>query len=160
MAGQQLDHLNHGGYSEFVSPSLTVSRPLSRRLEGSINLQPALLVNQPTKQPPTDERQTVWAAVLDVGLRWYPFPARWSWQPFVEVNAGILGASHRVPARGTDFNFNAQSGVGVLLPYGERWHPYIAARWYHISNGNLGYRNPSWDYWAVVAGGKLSFKPS
>ena len=158
-AGQHLLDLNHGGFAEFVSPSVSIGQPLSRRLEGFVNLQPALLVFQPVTQPPTADRETVWAAVLDVGLRWYPAPASWKWTPFLDAMAGVLGASHRVPAKGTNFNFNVQSGAGLLLPLGDRWHPYVAVHWYHISNGNLGNRNPSWDFWSIGVGGRLGFRP-
>ena len=159
VAGQRLLNTNSGGFSEFVSPSISIARPLSRRFEGSINLQPALLISQPTTQPPTNDREVVWAAALDVGLRWYPAPSGWKWTPFVEILGGVLGARHRVPALGTNFNFHAQDGVGVILPLGERWHPFVVARWYHISNGDLGHRNPSWDYWSIGVGGKLNFTP-
>lgn len=158
-AGQQLQHINPGGYSEFVSPSFGIARPLSRRLQGWISLQPALVISQPTTEPPTRDREAVWAAVLDIGVRYYPAPADWKWVPFVEFYGGVLGARHRVPASGTSFNFHAQDGVGLILPLGERWHPFVVARWYHISNGNLGHRNPSWDYWSIGVGSKLDLKP-
>ena len=159
LAGQRLPHTNPGGFSEFVSPSVGIARSLSRRLEGWIQLQPALMISQPRTQPPTDDRETVWAAVLDIGLRFYPSPADWKCVPFVEVFGGVIGASRRVPAAGTNFNFHAQDGVGLILPLGKRWHPFVAARWYHISNGSLGRRNPSWDYWSVGVGAKVDVKP-
>jgi hypothetical protein len=159
IAGQRLVANNSAGFSEFVSPSVSIARPLSRRLEGSIILLPALVISQPTKQPPTADRETVWAAGLDLGLRLYPAPSEWRWVPFVDFLAGVVGARHRTPAGGTNFNFNLQSGVGLLLPVGERWHPFAVARWHHISNGNLGHRNPSWDQWSVGVGAKLDFRP-
>lgn len=159
IAGQRLRGDDNHGFSEFVSPSISIARPLSRRIEGSIILLPALLISQPTTQPPTADRQTAWAAGLDLGLRWYPAPSEWRWVPFLDAIAGVIGASHRTPARGTNFNFNAQVGGGVLLPVGERWHPYAVARWHHISNANLGHRNPSWDQWSVGVGAKLDFTP-
>jgi hypothetical protein len=159
IAGQRLVGNNTPGFSEFVSPSASIARPLTRRLEGSIVLMPALVISQPTKQPPTADREAVWAAGLDLGLRWYPAPSQWRWVPFLDALAGVVGASHRTPALGTNFNFNLQAGLGVLLPVGERWHPFVVVRWHHISNGNLGHRNPSWDQWAVGVGGKLDFRP-
>lgn len=159
IAGQRLVGNNTPGFSEFVSPSVSFARPLSRRLEGSIILLPALVISQPTTQPPTAARETVWAAGLDLGLRWYPAPSQWRWVPFLDALAGVTGASHRTPAQGTHFNFNLQTGVGVLLPVGQRWHPFVLARWHHISNGNLGHRNPSWDQWAVGVGAKLDLRP-
>lgn len=158
-AGQRLLNTNPGGFSEFVSPSVGIGRPLSRRMEGWIQLQPTLLISQPAMQPPTNDRETVWAAVLDIGLRFYPAPADWKWVPFVEAFGGVLGASHRVPALGTNFNFHAQDGVGLILPLGERWHPFVVARWYHISNGGLGRKNPSLDYWSIGVGARLDVKP-
>ena len=160
IAGQRLLQNNVAGFSEFVSPSISFARPLSRRLEGSIILLPALLISQPAKDPPTAERATVWAAGVDFGLRWYPAPFEWRWVPFIDAIAGVVGANHRTPTDGTNFNFNLQNGVGVLLPFGKRWHPFVVARWHHISNGNLGHRNPSWDQWAVGVGAKLDWRPN
>ena len=159
IGGARLVPNNTPGFSEFVSPSISFAHPLSRRLEGSIVLLPALLISQPTTQPPTAERETVWAAGVDLGLRWYPAPSQWLWVPFLDALAGVTGASRRTPALGTNFNFNLQTGVGVILPLGRRWHPFTVLRWHHVSNGNLGRRNPSWDHWAVGVGAKLDFRP-
>lgn len=159
LGGQAPSGVNPPGSSQFVSPSVSFARPLTRRFEGSIILLPALLIRQPTKQPATAERETVWAAGADLGLRFYPAPSDWRWVPFLDAIAGIVGADHRTPALGTNFNFNLQAGAGVLLPVGKRWHPYAVVRWHHISNGNLGSRNPSWDQWGVGVGAKLSLRP-
>jgi hypothetical protein len=151
--------LDGQGFSEFVSPAVSVARPLSGRLEGQLDFHPAIVIRQPTTQPPTAVRQTVWAAALDIGLRWYPLSRDWKWTPYVEVFNGVLGARHRVPPRGTNFNFLSQAGLGVILPLGQRWHPFVAARWFHISNASLGRHNPAWDHWSIGAGGRLAFQP-
>jgi len=151
--------LDGQGFSEFVSPVIAVGRPLSGRLEGQLELHPGIVIRQPTTQPPTAVRQTVWAAALEIGLRWYPMPREWKWTPYVEVINGLLGARHRVPPRGTNFNFLTQAGAGLILPLGRRWHPFVAARWFHISNGNLGRYNPAWDHWSIGAGSRLAFEP-
>ena len=75
---------------------------------------------------------------------------RFSW--YLEFADGPFWSWHRVPAGGTRFNFLTQAGTGFLIPAGEGWSVLAGYRWVHVSNANLGDRNPSWNYHALVLG--------
>jgi len=153
VSGQSF-HPEGQGFAEIGSPVIQWGRFLSRRLEALVELHPLILVNQP-KTPPYGERETVEAFAADVGLRWYFGPERWLLKPYLEILDGPLYALRRVPARGSTFNFLTQMGGGIRLPFGERWHPFVAYRWVHISNAGTGMHNPDWDFHGLLIGGSL-----
>jgi hypothetical protein len=74
----------------------------------------------------------------DASVRGILVGARGRWRrsfgrPFVDLAAGVSGATERVPPRGTTFNYLLASGAGVELPFG----PFsfdVGIRWLHVSN--------------------------
>ena len=63
---------------------------------------------------------------------------------FIEGGGGLSYASGMVPNEGTQFNFVAQTGVGLLRPLSPRVDLLGGARWLHVSNNGLdgSRRNP------------------
>jgi hypothetical protein len=151
LAGQRF-YTNSHGFSEFAGAFADVGKFISRKLELGLDLHPLMVIRQPNGHPLGTGRETVPAAALDVVLRWFPGPtplgARW----YLEVADGPFWSWHRVPAGGTRFNFLTQAGTGLLFPAGKGWTVLTGYRWVHISNANLGDRNPAWNYHALVLG--------
>lgn len=154
VAGQSFHAEENHGFAEVGSPLVQWGRFLSPRVEALVELHPLMLVDQP-RFPPGGERELVEAFALDVGIRWYFSPERWTPKLYVEALDGAFYSLRRVPARGTTFNFLSQAGAGVRLPFGERWHPFVQYRWVHISNAGLGHYNPDWDIHGLMIGGSL-----
>ena len=151
LAGQ---HQAGNGPSQFGMLGVVWSKSLSARFEAQIDFHPLILIDQPSVSSP-GRRETVPAIALDIGMRWYLAPGRGSIQPYVELLEGPFGALHRVPGTGTNFNFLTQFGAGAVHLGRGRWQPYVCARMVHISNANLGRRNPDGDYWAIGFGSRL-----
>ncbi|HKC23739.1 MAG TPA: acyloxyacyl hydrolase [Thermoanaerobaculia bacterium] len=155
MAGQSFGERDRHGFAEFGSASVQWGRFVSRRAELLVEAHPVFLVRQP-RIPPEGPRETVEAAALDLGFRFFPLPRAWRARAYVEVLEGGFYALRRVPAGGSTFNFLTQAGAGVFLPVGEAWHPYVSWRWVHISNAGTGQHNPDWDFSTLLFGASLT----
>jgi hypothetical protein len=151
LAGQDFYPKSHG-FSEFAGSFVDIGMSVSRKLELVLDLQPVMLIRQPNGHPLGTGRETVPAAALDVALRWYPGPFALGSRWYLEVAEGPFWSWHRVPAGGTRFNFLTQAGTGLLFPAGAGWTLLAGYRWVHISNADLGDRNPSWNYHALILG--------
>jgi hypothetical protein len=63
---------------------------------------------------------------------------------FAEFGAGVSWSDTRVPPRGTEFNYVAETGLGVARRIGRQTHAVAGVRLLHLSNNNragIG-RNP------------------
>lgn len=101
-------------------------------------------------QPGTD----VGTFGLDLELRWH-FLAFESWSLFSSIGGGMMGSTASVPSDGSPFNFTPSLGGGVTVEVAADTRLYLAARWFHISNGGTYAANPGRDNLSVWAG--LSF---
>jgi hypothetical protein len=151
LAGQDFYPRSHG-FSEFGGTFVDIGMFVSRKLELGLDLQPTMLIRQPNGHPLGTGRETVPAAALDVTLRWFPGPSPLGSRWYLEAAEGPFWSWHRVPAGGTRFNFLTQAGTGLLFPAGAGWTILAGYRWVHISNADLGDRNPSWNYHALILG--------
>jgi hypothetical protein len=66
-------------------------------------------------------------------------------RPYIELGGGALWVTANLPSGDTSsFNFTAKGGGGLYIPVHD--HPVdIGLRWSHISNANLGKRNPEFN---------------
>lgn len=158
LGGQNFYNHSHG-FSEFAGAFADVGMFVSKKVELGFDLHPLILIRQPDGHPVGTARQTVPAAALDVVLRWFPGPSPLGGRWYLEAADGLFWSWHRVPAGGTRFNFLTQAGTGLLFPAGEGWSLLAGYRWFHISNADLGYRNPSWNYHALVLGARHDITP-
>lgn len=158
LAGQDFYPRSHG-FSEFAGIFVNVGMLVSRRLELGFDVHPLVLVRQPEGHPGDGDDQTVPAAALEVVLRWFPGPSPLAAPWYLELEEGPFWGWHRVPAGGTRFNFLTQAGTGFLVPGGKGWSVLVGYRWVHISNANLGDRNPSWNYHTFVLGVRREILP-
>jgi hypothetical protein len=79
-------------------------------------------------------------------LRWHPRLHRSGLGPFFELGGGGLWTNTNFPAGDTStFNFIARGGAGILIHTKETQAFEIGCRWWHISNANLGVRNPEFN---------------
>ena len=83
----------------------------------------------------------------------YPVVLRWNSAadsrhiaPYIELGGGGLQTSSNFPAGNTSrFNFMVRGGGGIELFHGAHHSMDLACRWWHISNANLGVRNPEFN---------------
>src|SRR5260221_10724103 len=97
-------------------------------------------------------RSTVYGAGLDpLGLSMHLGKGRW--RPFWNVNGGLRMFADRVPIpRGTRFNFTADIGVGVCRIASSGFGVSIGLDLHHVSNGNLGEKNPGVNFLLLAVG--------
>jgi len=87
------------------------------------------------------------------GIGFEPLALRWNSSlhtsrvsPFIELAGGGLHTNTNLPAGDTsDFNFTARGGGGIQIVLTERQALDLACDWWHISNANLGDRNPEFN---------------
>jgi lipid A 3-O-deacylase PagL len=116
-----------------------------------VELESATPVSTPSSgQPPG--RSTVYGAginPLGLSMRFGHGP----WRPFWNLSGGVRMFADRVPVpRGTNFNFTADVGVGVYRPLSSRLAVTIGLDLHHVSNGNLGEKNPGVNYLLLTMG--------
>ena len=82
-----------------------------------------------------------------------PVVLRWSlshrWRrvmPYIELGGGSVITSRNLPLGDTSsFNFTAKCGGGIQVLRKPQQSLDIGCRWWHISNANLGVRNPEFN---------------
>ena len=73
--------------------------------------------------------------------------------PYIELAGGAVRTNTNLPVGNTsNFNFTARGGGGIrIFTRGRQWAE-IGCRWSHISNANLGVRNPEFNGIQVSVG--------
>jgi hypothetical protein len=87
------------------------------------------------------------------GIRFEPFIFRWNfsvrstrYRPYIELAGGGVRTNGSLPAYDTsDFNFTARAGGGLRMFAGQRRYLDLGLHWSHMSNANLGARNPAFN---------------
>ena len=86
-------------------------------------------------------------------LRWNSSLHRGRIAPYIELGGGGLRTPSNFPVGDTSsFNFIARGGGGILIPAKRAQALEIGCRWWHISNANLGTRNPEFNGMQVSVG--------
>jgi lipid A 3-O-deacylase PagL len=86
-------------------------------------------------------------------LRWISSARRGRVVSFIELGGGGLHTNKNFPRGDTsNFNFMARGGGGVQIATRRSQALEIACRWWHISNANLGNRNPEFNGIQVSVG--------
>lgn len=76
-------------------------------------------------------------------LRWNSSLHTGQVAPYIELAGGAVHTNSNFPAGDTSsFNFIARGGGGIQVFTKRRQSLDIGCRWYHISNANLGVKNP------------------
>ncbi|HUO15921.1 MAG TPA: acyloxyacyl hydrolase [Verrucomicrobiae bacterium] len=93
------------------------------------------------------------------GIRFEPVILRWNfsqtrrYKPYVEMAGGAVRTNKALPAYDTsDFNFTARAGGGLRMFAGQRRYLDLGWHWSHVSNANLGVRNPAFNGIEMVVG--------
>jgi hypothetical protein len=88
-----------------------------------------------------------------VVLRWNSSLRRGRVAPFIELSGGAVRTPSNFPVGdSSNFNFIARGGGGVLISMRRDQALEIGCRWWHISNANLGNRNPEFNGIQVSVG--------
>lgn len=114
-----------------------------------------LSVRIPENNDSVDTPSTVGAGCV-ILIRWQ-FIRREKWSLFFEGGSGIAYFANRVPRDGTQLDFTPQAGFGVSIDAGNNCQLLVGARWFHISNGQTGDKNPGFDSLQLWAGVSLPF---
>jgi hypothetical protein len=86
-------------------------------------------------------------------LRWNSSLHHGRGAAFVELGGGAIHTRINFPQGDTStFNFMARAGGGILISTRHAQALEIACRWWHISNANLGTRNPEFNGIQVSVG--------
>lgn len=81
-----------------------------------------------------------------VVIRWNSSLHMKSLRPYIELAGGAVRMNSNFPAGDTSaFNFTARGGAGIQIFSTKRQSWDIGCRWWHISNANLGVRNPEFN---------------
>lgn len=81
-----------------------------------------------------------------VVLRWNSGLRAGRVAPYIELGGGAMRTNSNFPAGNTsNFNFTARGGGGIQVFSGGRSSLDIGCRWWHLSNANLGPRNPEFN---------------
>src|SRR5205807_2666467 len=81
-----------------------------------------------------------------VVLRWNSSGRTARVAPYIELAGGAIRTTTNLPTGDTSsFNFTVRGGGGVRVFQNQRSWMEIGCRWMHISNANLGVRNPEFN---------------
>jgi hypothetical protein len=79
-------------------------------------------------------------------LRWNSSLRTGRVAPYIELGGGAVRTNVNLPAGNTSsFNFSARGGGGVRIFAKPKQWVEVGCRWSHISNANLGVRNPEFN---------------
>lgn len=135
MAGMHVGHVFHRASPESGH---------RRTWEYTMELTPLFLV--------TRGQRAYGGGFAPVGVR-VNFAPRGRYRPYLEFNGGTMFTQRNVPpGRTSDFNFTAAFGPGVTVPLTSSSALSFAFRGWHLSNGGLGYINPSFNTVQIVVG--------
>lgn len=86
-------------------------------------------------------------------LRWNSSLRRGRVAPFIELAGGGVRTDTNLPAGNTsNFNFTVRGGAGIQIATKHAQALELSCRWWHISNANLGARNPEFNGIQVSVG--------
>jgi len=86
-------------------------------------------------------------------LRWNSSLHAGRTTPYLELAGGVVRTNSNLPVGNTsDFNFTARGGGGIQLFTAKRRFLDLGCRWWHVSNANLGVRNPEFNGIQVSVG--------
>lgn len=91
--------------------------------------------------------QKVYGGAFDpVILRWNSSRHPTRIAPYIELSGGGVATTKNLPPGDTSsFNFMAKGGGGIYVATRKKQALDISCRWSHISNANLGVRNPEFN---------------
>ena len=93
-----------------------------------------------TPAPP--HTQTVFGGGITPLLLQYNFVNSRRVVPFIQIGAGTLFTTEKVPAGTSEINFTPQGGIGVYWPRWQRSSMTWGVRYHHISNAGMTKPNP------------------
>ncbi len=113
------------------------------RLEYAFDVAPLFVQLNP--------RVTYGIAFDPVILRWTSSLHKGRTHPYIELGGGGVSTTANLPSGATSsFNFIARGGGGILIRRRRGQALDVGCRWWHISNANLGLRNPEFNGIQVV----------
>jgi hypothetical protein len=114
-------------------------------LEYGVNLMPVFVQRRP---------EALYGGGLDpVVVRWNSSLHAGRVVPYIELAGGAVLTNTNLPRGDTsNFNFTVKGGGGIHLFTKDRQSLEIGCRYYHVSNANLGRRNPEFNGVQITLG--------
>src|SRR5206468_7507121 len=138
---------NSFGEAQLWSAGVFVGRPITAevgrgwrrgRLEYGMNLLPVFAQSRP--------RLLYGGGFEPVVLRWNSSIRVRGAVPYIELAGGAVRTTANLPSGDTsDFNFAASGGGGLQVAIKGKRFMDLGVRWEHVSNANLGTRNPEFN---------------
>jgi hypothetical protein len=139
---QLLSYLS--GQRLFLSGVRTTSRLLTTPhvfIAGNLDLKPLAIHSLDSPKG----REYTYGGGGSVGLQFAP-RTHWRWQPFFDVDGGLLCFPHDIPLPDTRrLNISLEFGPGALIPLRGNKAMRTGLWYFHFSNGNTATRNPGFD---------------
>lgn len=115
------------------------------RLEYGFDVAPAFVQLKPQRIHGTEFDPLI--------LRWNSSLHLGRVAPYIELGGGAVHTPSNFPVGDTsNFNFIARGGGGILISTKRAQSFEVGCRWWHISNANLGNRNPEFNGIQVSVG--------
>ena len=148
------EHLNSFSEAQIFSAGMFAGKILTGevgrgwrrgRFEYGINIIPVFRQVRP---------QSIYGGGVEpVILRWNSSLYAARVDPYIELAGGAIRTNTNLPTGNTSsFNFTARGGGGIQIFTRPRRSIDIACRWSHISNANLGVKNPEFNGMQVSVG--------
>jgi lipid A 3-O-deacylase len=141
------EHLNSFSEAQIFSAGMFVGKILTDeigsgwrrgRFEYGVSVIP--IFRQPRPQP------IFGGGFEPMILRWNSSLRASRVSPYIELGGGGILTNTNFPSGDTSgFNFTARGGGGIQVFTKPRQSVDLACRWWHISNANLGVRNPEFN---------------
>jgi Lipid A 3-O-deacylase (PagL) len=150
---------NWHGQADVTTVAFDLGHSLSPRTELDLVIQPFAFV-QPRSwfgYSRGEDQETVRAISGSVLLRHWLYPGSHRARPYLELAAGPMASSRRVPAATSRFNVVSQAGFGVLLRPDQQFPLLLGYRFSHISNGGYAPRNPGLNLHSLLIGFRGNF---
>lgn len=135
-----------GGQHLFLSGARLTSRLFTTPhlfIAGNLDLKPLALYSRNIP----NGRQYTYGGGGSVGLQFAP-RLKWSWQPFFDVDGGLLAFTQDTPLPNTRrVNMTFDIGPGAMIPLRGNNAIRTGVGWFHFSNGNTAphHWNPAFD---------------
>jgi len=148
------EHLNSFSEAQIFSTGMFAGKILTGevgrgwrrgRFEYGINIIPVFRQVRP---------QSIYGGGVEpVILRWNSSLYAARVDPYIELAGGAIRTNTNLPTGNTSsFNFTARGGGGIQIFTRPRRSIDIACRWSHVSNANLGVKNPEFNGIQVSVG--------
>lgn len=142
--------INRSADIDVVTAGLRWSHLWSRKGDGAFAGQPAFAV-EILPLMTFDQQPRAYGAGFNLVYE-HHFAAGGSVVPIWRFGAGAVASNEQVPPGERELNFSLLTGLGLDVPFDERFALSLEYRFHHVSNADTGFRNPGINAHTLVVG--------